>query len=70
MARMIATVLALILAFEQGMRYAYRNGYCAYCHAAPLGPPPKDIDHWETCPLHPARVEVERLRGLVGEADR
>jgi hypothetical protein len=66
MARVIATVLAIVLAWWHGIFTAQRRGFCAYCHAR-LGMPPENLDHWETCPIHPARLEVARLRALLDE---
>jgi hypothetical protein len=64
MARTIATALALVLAWYHGVNFAQSRGFCAYCHAQ-IGPPPKDLNHWATCPIHPARTEVERLRDAL-----
>lgn len=60
----VAAVLGLILSWLMGIRFAQNRGFCAYCHEL-LGPPPKDLNHWETCPIHPAAREVTRLRSEV-----
>ena len=39
------------------------NSECVHCGAVvPIAD--EDVNHWRTCPSHPARVEVERLKVL------
>ena len=37
---------------------------CIYCGVVGKN---IDLDHWKTCPKHPVRAEIERLRRLIRE---
>jgi hypothetical protein len=60
--KLIATALALFLAYRAGAAVAVMNPYCVYCHER-LGTlsTRERFDHWRSCVNHPATREVSAL---------